>query len=335
MTTGTVAEIEAIDKLTKDLKEAAAEMGPHEIRYLVDGYYALQEYRKASGNQLRAAKEAGEPASILEWIFKQSDKLEVRIKMALDKWTDAQAAGKWLKSLVGIGPVLSAGLLANIEIEKAPTAGHIWSFAGLDPSVKWLGREGAQKVVAEIVGKKKLTAEHIEQISRKIHVRSSRLTKDATKDGKLKRDLLIKSIAKRPWNASLKTLCWKIGDCMVKFHNDPKCFYGHLYAKRKTREVEGNNSGKFKDLAARTLKEKNFRDKDTIKTYESGKLPDGRIDLRARRWAVKILLSHLHEVLYWTKLGKKPPVPYAFTKSEHTHYIEVPNQHTIKDFDKR
>jgi len=32
---------------------------------------------------------------------------------------------------MGIGPVLSAGLLAHIDIEKAPTVGHIWSFAGL------------------------------------------------------------------------------------------------------------------------------------------------------------------------------------------------------------
>jgi hypothetical protein len=33
--------------------------------------------------------------------------------------------------------VISAGLLAHINIEQAPTAGHIWRFAGLDPTTEW------------------------------------------------------------------------------------------------------------------------------------------------------------------------------------------------------
>lgn len=41
-------------------------------------------------------------------------------------------------SIHGIGPVISAGLLAHIDIHRAVTVGHIWRFAGLDPSVKWL-----------------------------------------------------------------------------------------------------------------------------------------------------------------------------------------------------
>jgi hypothetical protein len=28
-------------------------------------------------------------------------------------------------------------LLARIDIVKAPTAGHIWRYAGLDPTVRW------------------------------------------------------------------------------------------------------------------------------------------------------------------------------------------------------
>ena len=44
---------------------------------------------------------------------------------------------RWARSIYGIWPVLAAGLLAHIDIEQAPTVGHIWSFAGLDPTKKW------------------------------------------------------------------------------------------------------------------------------------------------------------------------------------------------------
>jgi hypothetical protein len=53
--------------------------------------------------------------------------------------------------------VLAAGLLAHIEIDKAPTAGGIWRFAGLDPTAIWeKGQKrphcGALKVLAWKIG---------------------------------------------------------------------------------------------------------------------------------------------------------------------------------------
>ena len=50
----------------------------------------------------------------------------------------------------GIGPVIAAGLLANIDIKQAPTVGHIWRFAGLDPTNKWIGKKGAETLIDEI-----------------------------------------------------------------------------------------------------------------------------------------------------------------------------------------
>jgi hypothetical protein len=263
--------VESVKRLTKDILAAADKMGKAEIRYLVDGYYSIQEYRKASGNQVRSTVEAGEPALVLRYLAEQAETLEGQIKRALDRWTNAQKVGRWCRSHVGIGPVITAGMLAHIDIRKAPTAGHIYSFAGLDPTVKWEKGE------------------------------------------------------KRPWNARLKVLCWKLGDSFVKFHNREDCFYGKLYAERKVLEVERNQSGALKDQAAKTLVEKKIKDKATREKYESGQLPDGRIDLRARRYAVKIFLSHLHHVLYLAELGTPPPVPYAFTKGGHAHFIVPPN----------
>jgi transposase len=67
--------------------------------------------------------------------------VEREIRKALDLYSDEHVPGVWAKSIIGIGPVIAAGLLAHIEIERAPTVGHIWAFAGLDPTRKW-GRKG-------------------------------------------------------------------------------------------------------------------------------------------------------------------------------------------------
>ena len=43
-----------------------------------------------------------------------------------------------MRSIVGIGPVITAGFLAHIDIAKAPTVGHVpGGSADLDPTVKW------------------------------------------------------------------------------------------------------------------------------------------------------------------------------------------------------
>jgi hypothetical protein len=46
----------------------------------------------------------------------------------------------------------------------------------------------------------------------------------------------------------------------------------------------------------------------------------------ARRQAVKMFLSHLHEVMYRDYFACAPPVPYIFTKADedHRHFIAPP-----------
>jgi hypothetical protein len=131
------ATLEPLVKLSRDLKASAANLTVPQARYLVDAYYAMQEYRKASANQVRALTETAEPCEVIAWLAAQMDTLENQIRRALDSWTDAQPLGQWCKSITGIGPVISAGLLAHIDITKAPTVGHIWKFAGLDPTTEW------------------------------------------------------------------------------------------------------------------------------------------------------------------------------------------------------
>jgi hypothetical protein len=297
------ADVNAISKLTNDLKKAARTLTDKEARYLVDGYYALQGYRVATGNQIFALNNSKEPNEVLRWFFDNAEVLEGQMKRALNAYSDTKVVGRWSKSICGIGPVIAAGLLAHIEMypwrctqakadqavkacsEKEPhpggtcsrqplaTAGQIWRFAGLDPTDVWNKGE------------------------------------------------------KRPWNASLKTLCWKIGESFVKVHNNDSDYYGKLYTKRKEWETAKNANHDYADQAADKLKKFDIgKSTDAYKAYIQGLLPDGRIHARAKRYAVKIFLSHWHAVAYESTFNKPAPIPYiiAYDKA-HTHMLKVPN----------
>lgn len=262
----TETELEPVHRLTRDLALAARTLSEDEARYLVDAYYQMQDDRKRTDNQVRSMET--EPHATLAWFAAQSDTLEKQIKRALDIYTDAHPVGIWLKSIYGIGPVIAAGLLAHINIERAPTAGHIWRYAGLDPTSKW---EKGQK---------------------------------------------------RPWNASLKTLCWKAGQSFMKFSGQEECFYGRLYRERKAYEVARNDEGGNAQTAAQILATRKFRaGTDAIRHLTEGRLPPAQIDARARRWAVKIFLSHLHGYWYEQHFGMKPPLPFAVAHLNHAHII--------------
>lgn len=136
MSTNTPA-LEPLKRLTRDLANASKTLSVREARYLVDAYYMIQENRIAAWHQVRGLDEGAEPHSVIDWLAEQNESLEGQIKRALDKWSDGDPVGVWAKSICGIGPVISAGLLAHVDIRECPTAGHLWAFAGLDPTKKW------------------------------------------------------------------------------------------------------------------------------------------------------------------------------------------------------
>ena len=259
-------------RLSQDVARAARTLGESEVRFLVDYYYELQEDRKRSGNQLLALAEAEEPHELIRWLYTNVKTDEDNIKKSLTLWLEGQSLAEWCQSIRGIGPVISAGLMANIDITKAPTVGHIWRFAGLDPTLSW---------------EKK---------------------------------------TKRPWNARLKTLCWKIGESFVKTCNFEDSFYGPLYVERKVFEEARNVAGYNKTAAAEKLaKYKIGKDTDAYKAYSKGKLPPAHIHSRAKRWAVKLFLAHYHHVAYEIEYKTPPPKPYILTQENHVHEIAPPN----------
>ncbi len=79
----------------------------------------------------------GSPSELVGWMGGNYRAIEARLKTMLGLYAAASPLGAWAMEQVGVGPVISAGLLAHIDLERAPTAGAVWAFAGLDPTREW------------------------------------------------------------------------------------------------------------------------------------------------------------------------------------------------------
>src|SRR5262245_50075472 len=131
-------EYSKVSRLTRKARQTAALLSDAEARFMVGGYYTMQENRIRSNQQADAlSNERPRGNWLVQWLAEQREILETQIKGALDVYTDNQAIGRWSKSIHGIGPVIAAGLLAHIDIRRADSVGKIWRFAGLDPTVRW------------------------------------------------------------------------------------------------------------------------------------------------------------------------------------------------------
>lgn len=110
-----------------------------EARFLVSDYYAMQEARKRADMQLRHLGEKKDISNfpILNYAASCCAEMETQILKALERYAEASPIGRWMLAQHGVGPVIAAGMLAYLDIGRAPTVGHFWRYAGLDPSCKW------------------------------------------------------------------------------------------------------------------------------------------------------------------------------------------------------
>jgi len=267
-----LAELEPlVRRLDRDLVAAASAMDRNEMRYLVSTYYGVQRVRVQIQLRARSLQKTGRPARHLVWLARNLKGLEHQLTRVMQAWLAEYEVGQWCLDQFGVGPTTAAPLVAYIDIEKAPTVGHVWRFCGLDPTVTW--RKGE----------------------------------------------------KRPWNALLKTVCYQIADSFVKHSNNEKCFYGHVYRKRKQLEWERNQAGAYAEQAFEKLRTKRVTDPGSRAWLERGMLTPGHIDMRARRYAVKLFLSHFHWVLYETTYRRPAPRPYVIEHLGHADLIVPPH----------
>lgn len=257
-------------KLSKDIRSLSTSFDQRSVRDLVSTYYRIQDDRIALAAQSRELKKTGSPYELSEFLSNNLGYMETSLKYPLERFAETYAVGNWALSQYGMGPIMTAGLIAHIDITKAPTAGSIWRYAGLDPTIVW---EKGQK---------------------------------------------------RPFNDELKKLSWKIGQSFMKFSNHDECFYGKLYRQDKERRVGLNESGAFAEKAKKQLEIKTWKVNKTSSLLKQGFLSPAQIDAQARRFAVKIFLSHFHAVWFEDYYEKPAPTPYAIAHMGHVHELAIP-----------
>jgi hypothetical protein len=304
---------EHIQKLDKDLRIAARVMSDDEARYLVDAYYTIQEDRKRSDNQVRAM--ADEPHAVIKWYAEQNRILENAIKMALDVYSHNHPIASWARGIKGIGPVIAAGLIAHIDITRAPTVGHIWSYAGLDPNRKWEKGQirpwNAQlKVLCYKIGESFCKVSGGENPSPYgVWYREQKAKYVEKNEGGGFADRCAEILQSKNWGKTTDAYAWYTGQWV----RDPK------YNKdlEIAIEAEKSSSDSKKEILERLLQQQRFSTPRPM-------LPPAHIDRMAKRWSVKLFLSHLHGYWYENHFGEKPPLPYPIQHLGHVHMIEAP-----------
>ena len=337
-------------KMGKDLIQAGI-LCPHQARLLVNLYYVMQDDRIRLLHQKAALIDKGHPHAAQDWLFERFKALEAQVVRQLVVYSKSTELGRRVQNVKGVGPIMAAGLMAHFDITRAPTVGHYWRFAGLDPTAVWLRKK------------------------------------------------------KRPWNAKLKTLMFKLGESFVKVSKDPDAVYGQVYVQRKALEIERNSQGLFAAQAEAKLHSRKGRqdfaedgdededDDDDADGENGGRKKGGigkkteaypwyagcysgevcrgyyqifgesssedqathtkevstdqlhkralylkshrgkpksgvqmlcpaHIQARSHRYAVKLFIAHFHELSYKLHYGVEPPLPYALAILHHGHKID-------------
>lgn len=295
---------ELLKKAGKDLQKSSELLSREQARYLVDMYYQIQDFRIQAAGQKRASSIDGEPHAVVGWVFDSMHIIEKNIQNALGRFARSYTVGQWLQSLTGIGPVISAGLLAHLDVRDRPTAGHFWSFAGLNPTAKW---EKKQK----------------RPWNAKLKVLLWKAGESFVKTQSLESDYYGKLFVARKakeWQWNLEGLNAGAATAAIEARD-----YG------KDTNARAWYSGQFTPEAAREWLDKEPRPmQPDEKNGDCGlpMLPPAHVHARARRWVEKLFLSHVHHVMYEDYYGTAPSQPYAFEQlknEDHRHYLAPPN----------
>ena len=171
---GETIDASSIGPLDKELKTAIKSLhfGQQELRFVVDRYYDIQSKRIELSNQIFAI-EKGEDDSpdkchdLLDWELSVYKILEKGYQQAMEIASTENRSGRWLRSILGVGPALAATLEAYLDVTKAPHQNAFIQYAGLnDNNRPWLGREKSKELVEKCINE--LDKEKVKEVCGKL-----------------------------------------------------------------------------------------------------------------------------------------------------------------------
>ena len=142
------------------IKQSAINMASQSkesLRCLVNFYYQYQGQRIANDDRIKKISKGmnqnGDKDSMLalQYLADINREMEHQLKLMLGAYSVTTKVGRWLNDIVGIGPCISAGLLAYFEVtEKMKTAQNFYNYSGLnDNNIPWLSKDDVKKVMGK------------------------------------------------------------------------------------------------------------------------------------------------------------------------------------------
>lgn len=140
------------------IKQSAINMASQSkesLKCLVSFYYQYQGQRIANDDRIRKIskgmnKNGNEDSMLaLKYLADSNREMEKQLKAMLGAYSVTTKVGKWLNDIVGIGPCISAGLLAYFNIsESMRSCQSFYNYAGLnDNNIPWLSKDDVKKVM--------------------------------------------------------------------------------------------------------------------------------------------------------------------------------------------
>jgi len=286
--------------MSAEMKKAADAMTHIQARYFVDSYYQIQDKRIAAAAQEREAKKRGEPHELLAWNKNNFTALENRWKYLLNRFVNRWNVGRWMMSICGIGPVTSAGILAHLDVRRAPHAGHFYSYCGLAPNIAWeKGKKrpwnADAKVLCYKIGESFVKVQNNKNDFYGQHYVAAK---------------------KEEWAKNLRG------------ENEEQALAGAERVAKSTFAYKWY-SGKFDPLVVADYLQDGAPIPQTLEVSKRNglpMLPPNHIHSRARRKTVKLFLSHLHHVMHEDMYGAgTAPEPYVMGLPENHRFIPPPN----------
>lgn len=270
------------------------------IRGLIEDYYDIQKVRIAIEGQLRSINQKvakGEEKWIRTNVFGRLEDIEKEIYKRLGSWVKEEPIYQfWLKDIKGVGPVLSAGLIAWLgDVKRFRTISSLWAYCGYSSGYVLSKCKRGHKLISSSLPSKCPVFK--DRKGRRCLAEIELIEKVEGKPPKRERGYHLQI------NLRLKAHLWKVGESFVRSGRGYRELYKQFRAEYDEKWQSPDDCGS-----------------QGCKNKGKGKCMKGHRYAAAKRKTVKVFLAHLW--MKWRELNRLPiEHPFIIGKNGHQHLI--------------
>lgn len=311
---------------SKNVLASAVDMSRREARFMVEDYLRWKKLYMSHLDHLSLLKKEHLPTDCMDFLTRSAKKFRMFYTEFLGIWAQNFPASKWAMTKInGISGYTAGALAAFIDVEKTKNVSSVWKFAGQTPRSRPPNRKIIYAVTCEAerqLGGPVATEDHVRFIAKRLGLNPENVLLFCKKQGEITWKNLIGACKHPLYNPTLKQVCTAIGHLFII----KPSFYQDLYRYRYHWEKDLNETGRYAKKAKMQLESYDYKPHTlAYKAYTKGMLPDGHIRNRAKRWSVKVFLSHYYQIDYYTRYGELPPDTYGLDILKGTKKIHVPD----------